>query len=283
MTAAPAPGDAGQCPVCGEELADRPLTRCPHCETPHHSECWDFCEGCAIYACEGSLVVLLRRAEEATAELPVLVEDDDHLREAMLSPLVRAAQVPGYMWRLIGGWLFFLAALTWLAAAQPGAPGFLATIPLPLAFVGAVLSLSARALPIVFEGLVSGLHRPALPDATPTKELEARLADDPENVHLLELLAHTHAAEGAHERALELYEKALDLRPRHLGMRFRRGQTLERLGRTAEARAELEAVAAQGERPELADRARWWLEALERRADEAREPSAFDAEPPTSA
>jgi hypothetical protein len=38
------------CPVCGEPLkAD--VVRCVRCRTPHHRECWNYSQACAIYGC----------------------------------------------------------------------------------------------------------------------------------------------------------------------------------------------------------------------------------------
>ena len=42
------------CPVCGcHVLTNEDIHKCPGCDTPHHSECWHYNEGCAIYACDG--------------------------------------------------------------------------------------------------------------------------------------------------------------------------------------------------------------------------------------
>ena len=42
------------CPVCGCSVhTGEEIHNCPGCDTPHHSECWEYNEGCAIYACDG--------------------------------------------------------------------------------------------------------------------------------------------------------------------------------------------------------------------------------------
>ncbi len=43
-------GATGSCPVCANPL-DTESRRCPGCGTLHHSDCWDYFGGCAIYAC----------------------------------------------------------------------------------------------------------------------------------------------------------------------------------------------------------------------------------------
>lgn len=40
-----------RCPVCGEPVLLRPAVKCRCCETPHHSECWAYNQGCATFAC----------------------------------------------------------------------------------------------------------------------------------------------------------------------------------------------------------------------------------------
>lgn len=43
---------AASCPVCGTFIHERPFI-CPHCDTPHHQDCWDYNGGCATYGCPG--------------------------------------------------------------------------------------------------------------------------------------------------------------------------------------------------------------------------------------
>lgn len=38
------------CPVCGEGLSGS-IVRCTHCHTPHHSDCWHYFGGCALFGC----------------------------------------------------------------------------------------------------------------------------------------------------------------------------------------------------------------------------------------
>ncbi len=40
----------GRCPVCAQPL-EAATRRCGGCATPHHSDCWDYFGGCAIYGC----------------------------------------------------------------------------------------------------------------------------------------------------------------------------------------------------------------------------------------
>ncbi len=41
---------SGKCPVCGAAL-DSTRRECERCRTPHHSDCWAYFGGCAIYGC----------------------------------------------------------------------------------------------------------------------------------------------------------------------------------------------------------------------------------------
>lgn len=58
----PEPQHRIKCPVCGEAPTGD-LARCPRCETPHHSDCWDYQGGCAVYACGSNI----HRTESAIA------------------------------------------------------------------------------------------------------------------------------------------------------------------------------------------------------------------------
>jgi len=40
----------GPCPVCANPL-DSNVRPCPACATPHHTDCWEYFGGCAIYGC----------------------------------------------------------------------------------------------------------------------------------------------------------------------------------------------------------------------------------------
>ncbi|HVE38894.1 MAG TPA: RING finger protein [Planctomycetota bacterium] len=42
----------GECPVCGTAMSDQ-LVRCEVCQTPHHSECWNYMGRCSTYGCRG--------------------------------------------------------------------------------------------------------------------------------------------------------------------------------------------------------------------------------------
>jgi len=47
----PDDGSSEICLVCGEPLGS-PVVVCSRCDTPHHRECWDYNEGCAVYGCK---------------------------------------------------------------------------------------------------------------------------------------------------------------------------------------------------------------------------------------
>ena len=41
------------CPICGTAVeADDETVCCERCHTPHHKDCWEYAEGCAIFACD---------------------------------------------------------------------------------------------------------------------------------------------------------------------------------------------------------------------------------------
>lgn len=47
----PGPVEMPRCPVCACSIDEEPVI-CPRCATPHHRECWDYAEGCAIFGCD---------------------------------------------------------------------------------------------------------------------------------------------------------------------------------------------------------------------------------------
>lgn len=53
-----------RCRVCGEPLDSRPVY-CAACETPHHSDCWQYTGRCAIFACGARSFVAVRAATPA--------------------------------------------------------------------------------------------------------------------------------------------------------------------------------------------------------------------------
>lgn len=40
------------CQVCGIAIAEGETTRCGKCGAPHHTDCWNYNGGCAIYGCK---------------------------------------------------------------------------------------------------------------------------------------------------------------------------------------------------------------------------------------
>lgn len=41
-----------RCPVCSEGLGRKELVLCGDCHAPHHTRCWAFNKGCALYGCD---------------------------------------------------------------------------------------------------------------------------------------------------------------------------------------------------------------------------------------
>jgi hypothetical protein len=57
--------EAITCGVCGDEVAEDVGVACLRCSSPHHSDCWDFNQGCAVFGCGGHAHVAF--AERAAA------------------------------------------------------------------------------------------------------------------------------------------------------------------------------------------------------------------------
>ena len=54
---------SAHCLICKENLTGS-ITVCPTCRTPHHSDCWQYNGGCAIYGC-GNLPPHLQKTKTA--------------------------------------------------------------------------------------------------------------------------------------------------------------------------------------------------------------------------
>lgn len=50
-----------QCQVCGQPLAGK-IVFCASCQTPHHLDCWQYFESCAVYGCGQHRYVEARRS-----------------------------------------------------------------------------------------------------------------------------------------------------------------------------------------------------------------------------
>jgi hypothetical protein len=48
------------CRVCGEAVTE-PVVICTRCKTPHHLDCWQYSQGCSVYACGGKEYVAAKR------------------------------------------------------------------------------------------------------------------------------------------------------------------------------------------------------------------------------
>ena len=86
------------CQICGHQILDtETATSCPRCETPHHSDCWEFNQGCSTFGCQpaegrpasvhiGEVEVVPREARPATVRTR---EVETLPREARPRALVR--------------------------------------------------------------------------------------------------------------------------------------------------------------------------------------------------
>lgn len=274
------------CPVCGDAVAEGPARRCPSCETPHHPECWEWVEGCARYACvagpASSRAVLV--APPGSREL--WIDDLPPLQARLL----RLGQLSPLVWFGAGaGCLAGAVLLNGLSMGQlDDLSGLLAlAASASLALVGICLLLGCARLPEVVAELAARPGR-LVPETKP-KLLEARLADSPRSVHLLEALAHSRMVAGDLEAAQELYGQCLmqlPANPRYLNLRAR---ALAGLGRYREARALLELAGRTDPTGLEGGRARRWLPLVRRlgrgeptRRDPGAPPSVPPEAPPPS-
>jgi hypothetical protein len=222
------------CQVCGDSLdGATPETTCPACETPHHLDCWNFAEGCAVYGCPGSLALARQEAVERVLEEVPGHEGGDgahvvdiELPELQVPPeALRAigrqgSGIPTPVWFVIGLFAvaFFLGRLAFEARTGTVFVGELVGM-----MLGGLLMAASPFLPRAFLDL-EHYGEELQVDETSRKQLEARLGEAPDNVYLLEALALERLAEGDGDGAIELLERVVELQPANL-------QALIHLGR----------------------------------------------------
>ena len=62
-----------KCPVCASRIGGEVHT-CERCDTPHHTDCWDYNGGCAIFACSSPEEKLFRNIEIDFEHLNLSIE-----------------------------------------------------------------------------------------------------------------------------------------------------------------------------------------------------------------
>lgn len=288
MVLGPAEAGAARCPVCGDD-ASGPMTACDRCDTPHHSECWNFNEGCAVFGCKAALAALEREAEE-------LVRVDPEVEEVReLTWLDRAAGLPAAAWTTIG-FLVFAAGLTgiglsmwvkelawvryWIRYGTGG--GLLWSVltfgPGLVSMTGILGIAGGSVIHDHVRDIVHGPRRFRLPEETPLKVLEARLGADPRNLHLLEMVAFHYFADDRYEDAQDLYDRSLKLNPNQPRTAYLRAKCLERRGYLAEAKQAFTALTGGHASKDIQEKAAWFEGVLARRLHRGEPP-----EPPREA
>lgn len=254
------------CQVCGDALTgDLPETRCPACETPHHSDCWAFAEGCAVYGCAGHLALARQEAAERALEEVPTGPDSAHVVEIRLpelelpAPLLRAvgrqlSGVPTPAWFVAGLFTtaFFLGRLAFEARVGTMLAGELVGMVL-----GGLLMAASPFLPRAFLDL-EHFREELEVDETSRKQLEARLGEAPDNVYLLEAVALERLSEGDAEGAIELLDRVVELQPANLQSRLHLGRAWLERGDRDRATVHFEAAAGLATTDDQLRRTRRW-------------------------
>ena len=257
-----APGGA-RCIVCGDPVLG-PARPCERCEAPHHPECWEYSEGCAVYGCRGALVLA-----QAAVQARLAAENLPAVPPPAPSPgfaqgVLRARGLGPGQWRSLGFATMFLGiSLMTLVSRLTGAKSAVLLLGL-IPVAGLYMMLFSELLPEHVRFLTEGLLPPGQVEETPLKQLEARLGDDPRNAHLLDMVGHGCFAEGRFEDALERYDLLLGLRPGDRQARYRRARCLQKLGREAEAQEAFQGLLELPEDDAFRRRSEWWLGVLGR-------------------
>lgn len=113
-----------RCLICGTGLTV-PVFDCPECATPHHSSCWQWSGGCAVYGCRRAPRQVREREVEQLAITLAARRPVTDCRRPLLQPLPPVEEPPA---RGATGaaleWLRGVAVLTMMAisAAGPSRP-----------------------------------------------------------------------------------------------------------------------------------------------------------------
>lgn len=249
-----APEALSDCPVCKEPLEER-VRSCERCDTPHHEDCWDYSEGCSVFACKPSSALDLVPSPALVLRAP-----STSLRERVQSGLSRLAQVNSWQWALFGGWVFVWAGFLAFDSLVPWGLGLVpARVASLISLFGLLMVLDSRRLPPLLSLLAKQFHSPQAVEETPLKTLEARLSEAPKNLHVLEALADGLQAQGRPDRALGLYQEALSIHPREHRIRYRLARCLVLLGEVPQARTEFHTLIRNAPESGYSDLARRWL------------------------
>ena len=247
--------DQGDCLVCGVSLEEE-IRTCTRCETPHHIDCWEYSQGCAVFGCKSSHHVVLVN--------PDLAKTDQvhgfNFRNFLLSLLQRGAQASVLQIAYLGALCTAVFGFILLDCILPNGSRLIPTsIPIFGTLFGIIMMIESRRISTISNLLFKQIHQPAAIEETPLKTLEAKLSEDPKNLNLMEALAYGLQSEGSLERALELYQDALSIFPREHRIRFRLARCHYAMGNQEETRKEFQTliqIAPEGAFSEMAKR---WL------------------------
>lgn len=111
------------CPVC-RMPATATVAVCDRCDTPHHSDCWEFGAGCAIFACGGNRARVMDAAACAAVAPAVLHIDGSVPEPARPCPAPPASGLPPPASRdhppvVAVSWLYLAVSLL-IAIPAPG-------------------------------------------------------------------------------------------------------------------------------------------------------------------
>ena len=157
------------CPVCNDHIDEEP-TLCPRCHTPHHKDCWDYSDGCAIFGCD----------EKRWRMSKPVAQDGEALQKAVNNWALSYRAHWGLLCISVSGVVLYCLGSFFPSIYTAGALGSLVWIGQSLRFFGSVGSAMALMVymamlfvhQIVTYSLQKKLHLPAL-----SRESSRRVVD----------------------------------------------------------------------------------------------------------
>jgi len=304
--------DCGSCPICGgalcigeyalktidgvkncdENLCDSGVSSgdigevidCPRCDTPHHKECWDYNDGCAVYGCKAAMVAVVESGSDLIIQHSEVLSDFDGkadqipsvyddtgsqvslintVKEHGLKMIYHLSLLQEVHWYTVGISLTVSSLLLLSKFMYPlGNNRIVRTIAFHCLLIGFFITILARVLPDFLRHFDKKKTTYALkmPSEYTPKEIDALISDSTKNINTLEYAGCLHMAQFNFDRARDIFQRAIELDSDHQNCQFQLGRCFEKLGKYEIALATFEQAWKINKLSGVGEKSRWWAD-----------------------